>query len=230
MHAANVRAIRSTHDDGLMWVRLMHWMIADGEPGLPNVDSLLTGVGLRARGDVTAATPDSPDGIVEAQGGQPHEVIYRLTGRASEPKDFDVDTGAGGRHAGAEFVLTVGSDRYQAQSDGWARDVPTGSRVTVTGRLEVVGEYEWDAFELGESRADWLVKAVATPPDGDDIMLDLVGVSSRFRFARRCPRRFLVARLVGLSSRLRSWVWGRGGGGRSARSSTARRIGPFALG
>jgi hypothetical protein len=37
----------------------------------------------------------------------------------------------------------------------------------------VVGEYEWDAFALGESRADWLVKAVASADD-DDTMLDLV--------------------------------------------------------
>jgi hypothetical protein len=88
-----MQANHSTHDDGLMWVRLMHWMIADGEPRLPNVDSLLTGVGLRVRGEVTAATPDSPDGIVEAKGRHPHEVMYRLTGRAGEPTDFDVDTG-----------------------------------------------------------------------------------------------------------------------------------------
>jgi hypothetical protein len=160
-----------------MWVRLMDWMIADGEPPLPNVGSLLTGVGLRVRGEVTAAPPDSPDGIVEVQDGHPHEVMYRLTGRAGEPRDFDVDTGQGGRHAGAEFVLTVGSDRYQVQTDGWARDVPTGSRVTVTGRLGVVGEYEWDAFALGESRSDWLLKAVA-PADDVDTMLDLVAPSN----------------------------------------------------
>src|SRR5690349_6703108 len=76
---ADVRAIRNTHDDGHMWVRLMNWMIADGEPPLPNVGSLLTGVGLRVHGEVTAAPPDSPDGIVQAQDGHPHEVMYRLT-------------------------------------------------------------------------------------------------------------------------------------------------------
>ena len=161
-----------------MWVRLMNWMIADGEPPLPNVGSLLTCVGLRVRGEVTAAPPDSPDGSVETQGGHPPEVMYRLTGRAGEPRDFDVDTGqAGMRHAGVEFVLTVGFDRYQVQTDGWASDVPTGSRVTVTGSLAVVGEYEWDAFALSELRADWLVKAVA-PADNDDTMLDLLAPSN----------------------------------------------------
>jgi hypothetical protein len=121
---------------------------------------------------VTPAQPDSPDGIVEARPGHPHEVIYRLTGRADEPRDFDVDTGAGIRHAGAEFVLTVGADRNQLETDGWARDVLAGSRVAVTGRLEVVGDYEWDAFGLGESRADWLVKAIAWADDRDT-MVDL---------------------------------------------------------
>ncbi len=44
--------------------------------------------------------------------------------------------------------------------------------MTVTGRLEVVGDYEWDAFGLRESRADWLVKAIAWADDRD-IMVDL---------------------------------------------------------
>jgi hypothetical protein len=155
-----------------MWVRLMEWMIVDGEPPMPKVGSVPTRAGLRVRRVVTPVQPDSPDGIVEARPGHPHEVIYRLTGRADEPRDFDVDTGAGTRHAGAEFVLTAGADRYQVATDGWARDVPAGSRVAVTGRLVVVGDYEWDAFGLRESRADWLVKAISWADNGD-IMVDL---------------------------------------------------------
>ncbi len=147
-------------------------MIVDGEPPMPEVGSVLTRVGLRVRGVVAAVQPDFADGIVEVRPGHPHEVIYRLTGRADGPQDFEVDTGAGIRHAGAGFVLTTGTDRYQVEIDGWARDVPAGSRVTVTGRLEVVGDYEWDAFGLWESRADWLVKAIAWADDRD-IMVDL---------------------------------------------------------
>jgi hypothetical protein len=44
--------------------------------------------------------------------------------------------------------------------------------VAVTGRLEVVGDYEWHAFGLSESRGDWLVKAIASAEHGDT-MLDL---------------------------------------------------------
>ena len=49
--------------------------------------------------------------------------------------------------------------------------------MTVTGRLTVVGKYEGDAFALGESRADWLVKAVA-PTDEDAPMLDRIAPSN----------------------------------------------------
>lgn len=37
----------------------MDWMIAGG------IGSVLAGVGLRVRGEVASASPDSPDGIVE---------------------------------------------------------------------------------------------------------------------------------------------------------------------
>lgn len=36
-----------------MWVRLREWMIADQEPPLPSVGAVLTGLGLRVRGEVT---------------------------------------------------------------------------------------------------------------------------------------------------------------------------------
>jgi hypothetical protein len=56
------------------------------------------------------------------------------------------------------------------------------------------------------------------------------GVSSRVRSVQRCPRQSLAARLACRPSRLRSWVWGRGCDGRSARSSTAPQTGPSAPG
>ena len=44
--------------------------------------------------------------------------------------------------------------------------------MTVTGALELVGEYEWEAFDLTDTRADWLVQRVVTLPTGD-LMVDL---------------------------------------------------------
>jgi hypothetical protein len=65
-----------------MWVRLLEWMIADAEPPMGTVGSMLSGVGMRVRGEVTIARPESPDGIVEIQGG-PHfgHANNRLPGR-----------------------------------------------------------------------------------------------------------------------------------------------------
>jgi hypothetical protein len=173
--AFNLQAARH---HGHMWVQAMEWMIADGDPPMPSVGSVLTGVGIRVRGDVTPADPESWDGVVALDGGVPHESRYRLTGRAGEGRDFDVDTGRGTEHAGAEFLLTVAADQFLVQFDGWARDVPTGSRVTVTGQLSVIGAYEWDDFGLTESRADWLVQAVASADHGDT-MLDLAATHDR---------------------------------------------------
>jgi hypothetical protein len=169
-------ASRLARDDWPMWVRLWDSMIVDAAPPLPEVGSVLSSVGIRVRGVPTDAEPGSPDGIVEVQGTGstgPQHVEYRLTGVASDAREFDADTSReGNRHAGAEFVLTVNGDGFQVQFDGRARDVLPDSRVTVAGNLALVREYEWDAFRLGDSRADWLVGAVVTL-DGGDAMLYL---------------------------------------------------------
>jgi hypothetical protein len=69
-----------------MWVRLLEWMIADAEPPMRTVGSMLTGVGIRVRGEVTTARPESPDGIVEIQGGAPFgHANNRLPGRRYSP-------------------------------------------------------------------------------------------------------------------------------------------------
>ena len=158
-----------------MWVRMAAWMVADREPPVPSAGSLLTAVGIRMQGEVTTASPGTPDGIVEVRGGLPHETVYRLVGRIVEPRDFEMNTTTRfhprRRHAGVEFLLIAGPARFQVQSDGWAHDLTAGARVAVTGCLQLVGEYEWDAFHLDESRTDWLVKTVV--PDHGDFMLDV---------------------------------------------------------
>jgi hypothetical protein len=160
---------------GGMWVRLMDWMIADAEPPMPRVGELLSGLGIRVRGAVTPALPERPDGIVEIEAPKPHQVRYQLTGSVIDPRDFEVDGGGGDEHTGAEFVLSVGDDRFQVQFEGTARDIQPGSRVTVADPLSIVGAYEWDGFQLTESRADWFVRA-AVRADRGDTVLDLVSM------------------------------------------------------
>lgn len=157
-----------------MWVRLMDWMVADAEPPMPRVGEHVNGVGIRVRGTVRPAPVDHPDGVVEIEAAKPHEMRYQLTGSVIDPRDFEVDQ-EGGRHAKGEFVLAVRDDRFQVQLEGTTRDIQPGSRVTVDGPLFVVGAYEWDDFQLTESRADWFVRA-AVRADRGDTMLDLVSM------------------------------------------------------
>ena len=154
-----------------MWVRIMDWMLADNEPPRPGAGSLLRSVGVRVRGVVTAADSATPDGVAEvldADSADLHQRVYALTGIAGDGQDVWTNTGRRRerhQHSGAEFVLTVGADRFQVQFDGHASEVLPNSRVTVTGGLELVGEYEWDAFEIGDARSDWIVtNVVASPP------------------------------------------------------------------
>jgi hypothetical protein len=150
-------------------------MIMDGKPPLPEAGAVLARVGIRVYGVPSGAEPGSLDSVVVVHGTDkidPQPTEYRLTGVASEARD--VDAGPGGMtHTLAEFVLAVDDDRYQVQFEGRARAVVPGASVTVTGKLALVGDYEWDAFQLTDTRDDWLVQAVLARGTGD-AMLDLV--------------------------------------------------------
>jgi len=153
----------------------MDWMIADEERPMPKVGEQVKGVGIRVRGAVQPATVDRPDGIVEIEAPKPHQVRYQLTGSVIDPRDFELDKGGRGKDARGEFVLTVHDDRFQVQLEGSTRDIQPRDRVTVDGPLFIVGAYEWDDFQLTESRADWPVRSVVRADRGDT-MLDLVSI------------------------------------------------------
>ena len=163
-----------------MWVRVMNWMLADDEPPRPSVGSLLKSVGVRIRGVVAVADLRISDGIVEIEGGRGRgDQVYALTGIASKVRDLwsAAERGRPSEHYGAEFVLKVGADQFQAQFDGHASDVAAGMRVTVAGRLELVGEYEWESFLLPDTRTDWLIAEIVEVPD-DDILVRLAHPST----------------------------------------------------
>ncbi|MFF0380284.1 hypothetical protein [Actinoplanes missouriensis] len=48
----------------------------------------------------------------------------------------------------------------------------TGSRVFASGRLEIIADYEFDGFQLTESRTNWLVNNIE-PLGNGDLMIDL---------------------------------------------------------
>ncbi len=152
-----------------MWVSVPEWMIVDEEPPLPVAGSVVRSVGVRVHGAVAPADQACPDEIIEAPAADRTDCVYTLTGRAGDATDVFISTGLDReehQRTGAEFVLTVGGDRFQVWFAGRASDIRSGSQVTVTGRLELVGAYEWDHFALVDTRADWVATDVVALPDG----------------------------------------------------------------
>jgi len=160
-----------------MWVRQYEWMIMDSEPPLPEAGTVLRRIGLRMHGVCRSADTGCPDGLVVVGGSQaqtqPQAAKYDLTGIAGAARDIKVTDPKGlGMAALAEFVLAVGDDRFHVMFEGQAAEIVPDARVTVTGTFALVGDYEWDAFRLVDTRDDWLVTRVITA-DGGDAMLDL---------------------------------------------------------
>lgn len=164
-------------DDGSMLVRVPEWVLVESGRPRPDAGSHLRSVAVRLHGQIAAVDGETPDGITEVPPGGSmanQRPVYALTGTISDPSDVWTRTKRWGRgeHSGAELVLTIGSDRFQVQFDGSASDVVPGSRVTATGELVLVGDYEWESFDLTDTRADWYIVRVVDLP-GDDIQVDL---------------------------------------------------------
>ena len=161
----------------VVWVRVADWMIADGEVPVPRPGDVLRGLGVRWQGEVSSAAPEVSDGIEQLTlGSSASDVTHRVTGWASDARDFHVDMDPGVRDHGTDFVLAVGTVRFQVQCAGCAADVLEGTRVSVTGRASVIGSYEWDGFDLADVRRDWHVDGVR-PPDDEGVMVILHPVS-----------------------------------------------------
>lgn len=158
-----------------MWVALPDWMVVDGAVPPPRPRTVLTRVGLRIRGDWFDADSAQSDrvSLVPIDSNAPRRIRYRATGTAGEVTTYEFNTGSGPQIAGSEFVLRLGAFGLQAQVPP---DVPgpiAGSRLTIEGPVAVVGDYEWEAFDLSDTRADWWIRDVVEGPLGDDIMLDV---------------------------------------------------------
>jgi hypothetical protein len=168
-----MRVSRCRADDVFIWVRAMDWMIVNSELAIPRSGATLHSVGIRLRGAISPADSAVSDGVValpDSANLGSDRTAYVLTGIASDARDVWTNTTRwrrGRRHAGAELVLTVGPDRFHISFEGHASDVVPGSRLTATGDLALVADDEWDAFELADTRADWLVRKVVDLRGGD---------------------------------------------------------------
>jgi hypothetical protein len=140
---------------------------------------VLPNIGIRLLGSVGRADPLEEEGIVprEESLGTPRVTVeYVVTGSVANARDFEVDMGADTQHAGVELVMSVNGRLIQAQVGGRARDVEPGSRLRLRGEFVVIGDYEWEAFDLLDTRASWSVEEMLQLSTGD-YLLRLVPVS-----------------------------------------------------
>jgi hypothetical protein len=134
-------------------------MVQDG--ALPELarGSYLRGVGLWADCRSVGPARTAMDGIAELAGPdsapESGRYGYELTGVAGPAQGMR--TGSE-EHAGLEFVITAGDLGMVARTAGPVSEVAAGSRVTAQCTLNVAADYEWDAFELPDLRADWYVR------------------------------------------------------------------------
>ena len=140
-----------------VWVYLEPGMVQSGE--LPELarGSHLRGVGLRAYCLNITPARSAMEGLTELVGPGGEALgsrWYEMTGVAGEAKDVVDERGP----VASEFVISTGDHVFIAWARGLMPGFAAGLRITAHCTLNVVGDYEWDAFELPDLRTDWYVR------------------------------------------------------------------------
>ncbi len=145
-----------------MWTYLPQWLVQDGQ-----VDELTPGSSLLSTGvaatctKVKIADGSRSAGVVLAESGVPYGYRYDVTGVAGAVRDVLAGNGDGrSARIGSEFLLTSGSLRFLASTTNIFVDEVAGLTVTVRCSLHVLADYEFEAFDLPDVRADWSVGSV----------------------------------------------------------------------
>jgi hypothetical protein len=151
-------------------VRLPDWALVEEQWPVPVAGAVLFDIGIRLRGAVVDVAGRG-EGVVADSGrvvGESFAAVESVvTGRVVHARDFAVDEGSGPRHAGVELVLSVDDRLMHAQIGGQAGEVEVGSLLSVRGQLCVIGDYEWDAFDLVDTRGSWSVVELRRLLHGD---------------------------------------------------------------
>jgi hypothetical protein len=156
-----------------IWVRLADWVLVEADLPKPVAGTVLAQMGIRVYGALEQANDTAEDGLITESlpsAADPRTPVYLVTGRVESSRVFDTNMGSGMRPAGLELVIGVGGFRLQAQVDGKADDVATGSRGAVRGTLFVIGQYEWEDFGLVDTRGDLKIEETLNQPDGDYLL------------------------------------------------------------
>lgn len=136
-----------------MWVYLWSWQVQAGDIPQLQAGERLPNVGVRAN-CWTLRQGAGPDGVVARDELDPQG--YRtahcdLSGSAEWIRHNKFSP-----HL--ELLIRTGDVAVLARSDSdWVDAIPVGSRVTTQCWLDVVADYEWEAFELPDLRCDWTV-------------------------------------------------------------------------
>jgi hypothetical protein len=163
--------------DESIWVRMAHCVPVEAEWPEPVQGAVLSNIGIRLLGSAKCADPLEDKAIVPRDEplSSPHRTVeYVVTGSVVSARDFQVNMGAGPQHSGVELVLTINGRLIQAQVEGHASDVEPGSRLSLRGELVVIGNYEWEDFELVDTRAPWLVTEIRQFSNDGDYLLRLI--------------------------------------------------------
>jgi hypothetical protein len=154
-------------DDDRVWTYLPLWLVQDGQVDELAPGSHLSGTAITASCVHAVATGlDRPAGVVRSasphgSSGLVRSYLYDVTGVATGVRDMEAAAqGDGAERVGSEFLLSVGSMELIARTWDFFFEPTEGSPVTVVCSLEVMADYELDAFQLPDVRGDWLVTAV----------------------------------------------------------------------
>jgi hypothetical protein len=148
-----------------VWVKLEGWLIQDGQITEPRIGGVLRNVGLRANCRNIAESDAATGTTVPVERGAGRAPGYHLTGVVAWARPQSsalLDVG--------DFLILAEPDTHRVIPH--SRDAamepysPTfhipdvGTRASITGTLEAVGDYEWDAFGLPDARRDWQVSDI----------------------------------------------------------------------
>lgn len=162
-----------------MWATLETWLLGDGEVDELSIDDVLRRKGLRLSCKTFAPSAETDSGASAIGAAADGDVTYRLRGRvvAAWRQAAVLDIGACLILLEPDTIRTIQTTDGHDALERFSIDFKTptvGATGEAVGRLEVVPDYEWEAFHQFDARRDWrltgvfLVKRQAVPSAIDE--------------------------------------------------------------
>lgn len=148
-----------------MWATLETWLLGDGEVPELRIDEVLSRKGLRLSCDAFGPSAETTTGAWTTGAATEGDITHRLRGVvvAAWQQAAVIDIGE------CLVLLEPAAVRAVQTADGhealerYSADFKTpsvGSMGEAAGRLEVVPDYEWEAFHQLDVRRDWRLAGV----------------------------------------------------------------------